>query len=235
MTAYRGGENIYQNRDDSTELEMFFMTTTDGWNWTGVDPDRMTVLRGGISETGFEFDKSGDLYAVSRNEAGDSTGFGSRLCSAKAGAYGDWQCQDRSDPNKYDSPFMLRYQEELYLVARYNPGGPYDRAPDEPVTQRRFWSNEVHYSTSSKRTALYGYDRQNMKIRLLSLLPSSGDTAFAGGVWLDEHRMALFNYSSDPEQPDMWWIEGQIRGSQIYMSVLDFEDGKAYSGTAMNP
>lgn len=235
MSAYRGGETIYQNRSDNSFLELMFMTTDDGWNWHGVDGAASVVLRGGISETAFEFDDAGNLWTVSRNEAGDATGFGSRFCRARAGNLGVWECPIHGDPNKYDSPFMFAYQNNLYLIARYNPGGPYDLEPGAPPSQKRFQRNEVRYSTTSKRTALYGYDPDTLSVRLLDLFPSAGDTAFASGVWLDDEHLAVFNYSSNPDRPDMTWLEGQFDGSRIYAAILDFSAAIRVEGTVMDP
>lgn len=224
MTAYRGGENLYQARDRGEVLEVLFLTTDDGWTWRGVDPDRPVVLRGGVSETEVEFGHDGFLYTVSRNEAGDETGFGSRLCRAAQADPANWQCNPHSDPHKYDSPLLFRYREYIYLVARYNPAGPFDTEPGRPATLARWWRNTWDYSATPKRTALYGYDTTGMRILPLSLFPSNGDTAFASAEWLDERRLLIFNYSSDPEAPDMAWIEGQFAGANIYAAVLEFPD-----------
>lgn len=223
MTAYSGGENIYQGRADNEALDLYFLTTDDGLTWHGVDPNQPVVMRGGISETDFEFDDAGDLYAVSRNETGDASGFGSRLCKAPAGAPAQWTCLPKSDPHKYDSPYMFKYGPFLYLIARYNPGGPFDQFGGQPATVEHWWINEYRYSTSPKHTALYGYDTQNMRIVPLEIFPSNGDTAFAGGVWLDDKHHLVLNYSSDPNLPQMSWLEGQFLGSQIYAAILEFE------------
>ena len=225
MSAYKGGENIYQGRDEASALEEFLLSSDDGWNWTHINPDKPALLTGGISEMGYEFDAVGNFWAVLRNEAGDESGFGSRLCKAPAEQLSDWTCTDQSDPNKYDSPFMFRWRDELYLIARY-AYEPYDLNPDQPATHDRFLENQVHYSTTTKRTALYGYNTETFTIELIEVLPSSGDTAFASGVWLDEDRLLVMNYSSPLTQPDQAWIEGQIRGSNIYSAIFDFSKAR---------
>ena len=222
MTSYTGGENEYQENEGEGTVKIYFTTTDDGWNWRGVDPERPMVLMSGGSETDFEFDAQGNLYAVIRNEGGDESGFGSILCRADADDLGNWQCLPESDPHKYDSPYTFKYGDLIYLIARYNSLGPFDYYRDEPHFYTRFLRNEIRYSTSAKHTALYGYDTQNMQIVPLDVFPSAGDTAFASGVWLDDHRHLVMNYSSDPSHPDMTWIEGQFRGSQIYGAILDF-------------
>lgn len=227
-TAYLGGEKMYaqitEGRIDDAVMEVLFLTSADGETWHGVDQDRPVVLRGGASETDFAFDAAGDLYAVSRNETGDASGFGSRLCRAPAAAPAAWTCLAASDPHKYDSPLVFRQGEHIYLIARYNPAGPYDLEPGAPVTLARWWRNEWNYSSTPKRTALYGYDTARMRIVPLSIFPTNGDTAFASAVRLDERRLLVFNYTSDPAAPEMSWIEGQFAGSGIWSAVLTFPE-----------
>jgi hypothetical protein len=227
-TAYLGGDKMYaqitEGRVDDVEMEVLLLTSDDGDTWRGVDPDRPVVLRGGASETDFAFDEHGDLYAVSRNETGDESGFGSRLCRAPAADPANWTCLARSDPHKYDSPLVFRQGRHIYLIARFNPAGAYDLEPGAPVTLERWWRNEWTYSSTPKRTALYGYDTAKMRIVPLDIFPTSGDTAFASAVRLDERRLLVFNYSSDPAVPDMSWIEGQFAGSGIWSAVLTFPE-----------
>ena len=45
---------------------------------------RPNVYYGGVSEVAFEFDADGSLWAVTRNEDGDASGFGSHVCYAPA-------------------------------------------------------------------------------------------------------------------------------------------------------
>lgn len=228
MTAYGGGEQMYrqltEGREGGAEMDVYFMTSDDGETWRGVDPDQPVVLRGGASETDFAFDPAGDLYAVSRNETGDVSGFGSRLCRAEAASPARWTCNPRSDPYKYDSPLVFRQGAHIYLIARYNPAGAFDLEPGAPVSLARWWQNEWNYSSTPKRTALYGYDTTRMRIVPLAIFPTSGDTAFASAVRLDARRLLVFNYSSDPEVPDMSWIEGQFAGSGIWSAVLTFPE-----------
>jgi hypothetical protein len=119
---------------------------------------------------------------------------------------------------------MFKYGPFIYLIARFNPAGPYDNFGGAPATVDHWWINEYRYSTTPKRTALYGYDTAAMRITTLDVFPTNGDTAFASGVWLDHRHHLTFNYSSYPTAPEMAWIEGQFSGTQIYAAILEFPE-----------
>src|SRR5262245_51591013 len=90
LITYIGGGNLYNGSGEP--LEIHFLTTTDGRTFVPVVPGQPKVLEGGGSETDFVFQDDGSLIAVVRNEAGDASGFGSKICRAEAGALGDWHC-----------------------------------------------------------------------------------------------------------------------------------------------
>ena len=58
------------------------------------------------------------LWAITRNEDGDATGFGSHVVTAGPATPGEWRFPDRSDPSKYDSPRLFRHGNDVYLLAR---------------------------------------------------------------------------------------------------------------------
>ena len=80
-TAYKGDHYSLE----PGEIETRFYVSDDGLDWQPVSGDDPVVYRGGVSEAAFEFDGEGTLWAVTRNEDGDETGFGSHLASAPAG------------------------------------------------------------------------------------------------------------------------------------------------------
>jgi hypothetical protein len=220
MTAYRGGEAIYTSSRESIEVEL--LTTSDGYNWEPVDPNRRVVYSGGGSEADFEIADDGTLFAVIRNEAGDETGWGSKVCRAPAGDIANWQCV--SDPRKYDSPLVFKHGGEIYLIARRNrtASGRYDlgwrRLPQT-------WQKAAYlaaYWLTPKRTSLWRFDRAELKIDWVLDLPSRGDTAFPALVPLDQRRYLVFNYSSPLEGPDKFWLWGQLTETRIYATVLTF-------------
>ncbi len=219
MTSYRG--NHYQGGDANIDLQ--FKVSDDGENFVPVDPDRPVVYRGGVSEAAFELDAEGNLWAVTRNEDGDGSGFGSHLCFAPAAALAQWECSLKSNPARYDSPRMFRHGSELYLLARRDPTSAYDLAdPTKPIAERRFL-NLVSYSDRTKRTALYKINREARTIEHIFDLPSAGDTSFPSVHRVDAHRFLVANYTS-PLDTDPTWIEAQTseRGTQIYLTTLTF-------------
>jgi hypothetical protein len=209
MTSYAGEH--YTGGENPT-IELYFSRSLDGRQWepVGTEP---TVYTGGVSEAAFEFDAAGDLWAVTRNEDGDASGFGAHLCTAPSDQLGQWDCPEQSDPERYDSPEMFRHGDDLYLVARRDIGGPYGPA-----------GNIVAYSFRPKRTALYQIHTDERRIEHLFDFPSAGDTAFPAIRRYSAHEFYLANYTSPIDDPDITWIEGQTsdRGTQIYLTRLFF-------------
>jgi hypothetical protein len=177
-----------------------------------------------VSEFGWEFDADGRLWAVLRNEDGDTTGFGSNVCTAEVGHYGHWQCAAQSDPYRFDSPRMFRHGKDLYLVARRDPIGPFDEGLDGGTFADLKLKYLVDYSSRAKRSALYQIDRDARKVVWLFDLPGDGDTAFPGIARLDAHRFLIANYTSPLDMPDLSWLGGQTCscGTKIYLQTISF-------------
>ena len=121
MTSYRGGHYDLRGRP----LDVLFRVSEDGVSWRPVRADGAPVYRGGVSETAFEFDREGGLWAVTRNEDGDKTGFGSHVAHAPPGRPGDWEFPKRCVPERFDSPRMFAQAGEIYLIARRDPVRPF--------------------------------------------------------------------------------------------------------------
>jgi hypothetical protein len=222
LTAYDRGERIYAPNGDPVRVHLF--TTTDGRVWRDVDPKTGPVLNGGGSETDFAIGDDGALFAVSRNEAGDATGLGAKVCRASKGALGAWTCT--SDPKKYDSPLMFWHDGEAYLLGRRNlsPTGSFDLEEnrDRPLLERWFKA-QVDYKNWPKRCALWRYVQGEDRIAFIADLPSRGDTCFPGmlpGATPDD--IVVYDYSSPIDGADVPWNEGQIGPTRIYRHVLRF-------------
>jgi hypothetical protein len=220
-TSYIGAHYVLGQAPD---IRLYFTRSTDGLRWEPLSGDGV-VYRGGVSEAAFELDAAGDLWAVTRNEDGDATGFGSHVCVARKGDLGTWECSAKSDPERYDSPKMFRHGDELYLVARRDVGGPFDQG----LTGLSFGDQQTKYLADywgrPKRTALYQLDRAAKKVQWVMDFPSAGDTAFPSIVRLDAHRFLIANYTSPIDAPDISWVQGQTseKGTRIYLVTLDFE------------
>jgi hypothetical protein len=221
MTSYR-----HKRYDASTRpVELHFQTSTDGLDWR--DLGGAPIYRGGATETSFEFDRGGELWAVTRNEDGDRSGFGSHVASAEPGNLGAWRFPAKSDSAKYDSPRMFRHGGEIFLVARRNLGPAFGtRFPSFTGGMRKLleWAS---YSLQPKRTALYRLDRAARRFETIVDLPSAGDTAFPSIVRLSPHEYLVANYSSAFRHKDRSWVWGQLNGTGIYFVRLRFEPLRA--------
>lgn len=220
LTSYFGNHNPGPQPGD---LRLVFSRSLDGTVWEPVDGVPY-VYRGGVSEAAFEFEPDGSLYAVTRNEDGDDTGFGSHVCFAPANALSQWDCPDRAHPERYDSPELFRHENELYLAARRDVGGPYDEGLADLSFGERKVRYLIDYSRRPKRTAIYRLDRRTRSIVHVIDLPSAGDTAYPSVQRTGPHTFLLANYTSPLDNPDISWLEGQTseRGTQIYLLTLTF-------------
>ncbi len=224
MTAYLGGEHIYLF--DGLPLQSDLLTTVDGRAWTPVDPARRTVYMGGGSETDFAIGDDGTLFGIIRNEPGDANGWGSMVCRAPAGALAAWDC--RIDPRKYDSPLMFWHDGEAYLVGRrqVTQTGHYDLMTRRGSHQTQTAANQIPYTQTPKRCAIWRYVQGEDRIAFVTDLPSGGDTCFP--AWLTGGRpdeIILYDYSCDVDDPDtarLAWNEGQQGETFIYRHVLRF-------------
>lgn len=223
MTSYRGG---HYNLSGPADVDVLFQVSADGLAWApvpGTGPGGR-VYRGGVSEVGFEFDPAGGLVAVTRLEDGDTTGFGAHVATAAAGSLGSWSFPARADRERYDSPRLFRHGDDLYLVARRDVGGPYDRGLTYlPFDLQRIY-NLGAYSLRLKRTTLYRVEPATRRVIPLVDLPGCGDTAFPAVARLSANEFLVANYTSPLGGYDPSWIEGQIAaaGTQIYLTTITF-------------
>jgi hypothetical protein len=218
-TMYCGGAEEYTG--GNAGIRIYFLATEDGYNFTPVNPERPISASGG-SETAFEFDADGTLYLTIRNEGGDGLSWGSKVCKASPSDLADWDCA--VTPMKYDSPLMFRHGDDIYLIARRNLDGAFDKEdrwlPDPMETlyyMARYW-------WTHKRTALYKLDKQKLVMDPVLDFPSRGDTAFPGLVAIDEDHYLMYNYSSDPEGKDRVWMSGQLHKTFIYSTIISFAE-----------
>jgi hypothetical protein len=221
LTSYIG-DHYFESPEGA--LNVLFRQTTDGENWSLVD-GKSTVYQGGVSEAAFEFDADGSIWIVTRNEDGDDTGFGSHVCTAKAGALGTWTCPDKSDPERYDSPHLFRHGDDIYLVARRDVGGPYDQGDASLTVAEQRSKYLLDYSLRPKRSAIYRIDKAAQKVVHVQDIPGVGDTAFPAVIQVSAHRFLLANYTSPVEYEDWSWLQGQTsnEGTKIYFVDVSFE------------
>ncbi len=225
MLVYSGGESIYDLGIPELRVELW--KSADGRTWEPFDPKRPAVYAGGGSEADCVLGDDGTLYGVIRNEAGDATGWGAKVCRAPADDLAHWTC--RSDRRKYDSPFMFWHDGEAYLVARRNLNGTgeYDLGLGPGRLLRTVW-NQVSYSLTRKRTALWRYVQAEDRFAFVLDLPSRGDCCFPAvldGARPDER--VVYDYSCALDGPDLPWLRGQRGETFIHRHVLRFERREA--------
>ena len=218
VSMYCGADKEYVGGNDAIGIR--FLTTVDGYHFEPVTPGKPVVSSGG-SEMDFDFDAAGDLYAVIRNEAGDGKSWQSKVCTAPARDLSAWTCA--ASDYKFDSPLAFTHQDNIYVIARLNPDGPYDK-------RQRWLPNPVEslyylarYWWTPKRTALYQIDKATLSAKPVLEFPGRGDTAFPALVEIDPDHFLMYNYSSDPQGRDRVWMSGQLHRTNIYSTVISFE------------
>ncbi|HEY8146273.1 MAG TPA: hypothetical protein VIG06_26510 [Kofleriaceae bacterium] len=217
--GYVGGENIYET--DGEPVRVSWLTTADGRAFSPAVPDREVVLEGGTSETDAVRLDDGALVAVSRNELGDESGWGSKICRAEADEPGDWQCA--ADPRKYDSPLMFRHKGDVYLIARrqVTETGHYDLHERDLSPEDQTSDYEFEYWITPKRCALWKVDPDALTVDWVLDLPSAGDTCFPGLVDLGMGRYLVYDYTSPLDGDlDISWMEAQFGPTEIHWLTL---------------
>jgi hypothetical protein len=218
-TGYTGGGNIYDVNGEP--LVVHWLRSEDGLAWVPAVGDESAVQTGGGSETDFAFLDDGSLVAVTRNEAGDSTGWGSNICTAPAEDLGDWTCEN--DPRKYDSPLVFRQGDHIWLVARRNltEDGHYDLGMDDLDVATQTLRYQADYWQRGKRCAIWRVQAHDRSVHWVADLPSNGDTCFPSRATFGG-RDGLYNYSNDPEGFDLAWLEGQHEPTGIYRTEINW-------------
>jgi len=231
LIGYVGGGAIYNG--SNVPLQVHFLTTTDGRTFAPAVPGQPVVLEGGGSETDFAFLDDGSLVAVSRNEAGDASGWGSKICTAPAGDLGTWTCD--VDKKKYDSPLVFRHGADVWLVGRRNvtESGNYDLDYDHLTPEQQAGEYQADYSFAPKRCALWKVDPATRTVAFTLDFPSRGDTCFASQIDNDDGTVSVYNYSNQldgapdcakwPDDCDdvSWWV-GQGMPTIIYRVDVTF-------------
>jgi hypothetical protein len=216
LVGYVGGGNIYEMNGEP--ITIHWLTTKDGATFEPVVAGQPIVETGGGSETDFALLDDGSLVAVTRNEAGDETGWGSKICRAEAGDLGTWSCV--TDKRKYDSPIVFKDGSRVFLIGRRQTTetGYYDLELRDlsPADQTAHY--EVEYSFSPKRCSLWEVSPETREVSFIADLPSHGDTCFPGVIPHGDGKYSVYNYTSPLEYVDEdWdWIKGQGLPTNIY-------------------
>lgn len=221
MTSYKGA---HYNLKGPSSMELHFKKSKDGKNFAPIKQDKSTVYFGGASECAFEFDYEGNLWAVTRLEDGDETGFGSHVAYADKDNLDQWEFPDSADARCFMSPKMFNHNNDLYLIARKQLGKhKFGRTPRDKSMRTQRLRNWVSYSLSAKTTALYKINKLNKRVEWLMDLPGAGDTAFPSIVRLSQDKFLVANYSSPTNRHQKRsWLNGQFGKTGIYLMVIEF-------------
>jgi len=160
---------------------------------------------------------------VMRNEAGDENGFGSKICRAELDDPTDWDCID--DCRKFDSPLMFTHDDQAWLIGRRNvtDSGCFDLGldPNDFSHSERFTRYSADYWQQPKRCTIWHVDDETLAVTAIQDLPSAGDTCFPSILTIGD-AYEVWNYTSDPNQPDTPWLEGQQGPTMITRQQFRF-------------
>jgi len=231
LTSYHGN---HYSVTDFPDVKVHLNVSSDGGaTWTplaprGADNGTEWVYQGGVSEVGFTVDIDGNFWGVTRNEDGDSAGFGSFVVFAPSGDWGTWQLfpsPNRTMPDIYESPKLLRHGDEIYLIARTDPDGPYDRGYHDLTFNQQRAINLATYSLRKHGTGLWRINQQTKELEFITTLPGCGDTAFPSITRVGKHRYIVANYTNPTDLCADWtWLRGQVSldGTYVYFIEIAF-------------
>lgn len=123
--------------------------------------------------------------------------------------------------------FLRLTGNDLYLVARRDPNGPYwNQDLSWLPWELQHDINLAAYSLQSHRSSLFRVSQEKDDVEWLFDIPGCGDTAFPSIVRVDQHTYIIVNYTSPTGECANWpWLWGQVNpdGTQIYFLLVTFE------------
>jgi hypothetical protein len=220
MLGYTGGGGTFT--PNPPDKKVYWLTTTDGFDWKPVAPKRPVVYRGQCGETDFVFRPNGGLITACQTENDDRLGWGAKVCTAPASDTADWTC--RGDPRRLDSPFIFLRGSRVYIIARRQPnyGGDYDLRYDWlPDRNAKFAAYDAAYAGSTKRCALWRINPTTRTFHPIVDVPGQGDTCYPAVIPQGGGNYLVYNYTSPLDGPDEPWGTALAHGpTLIYRTVL---------------
>ncbi|MDZ4846054.1 MAG: hypothetical protein SH857_10955 [Chitinophagales bacterium] len=211
LSAYYG-KNLY-SAGHQADLRLF--TSTNGYQWNPLT-DHAQCIAENAEEGEFIFDKQGNLWGTVRLESQ-----GALIVTADHDDLGNW-CTN-STKYKYDSALMFAQGDDIYVVSRRNVDGEMAKAPEKLGQNTKEKYNLIRYWLTTKKTALFKLNKDNMELEHLLDFPSTGDTAFPGIAQIDERTFLLLNYSSNIQDKNRNWFSGQVGKTYIYWTILKLD------------
>ncbi len=120
---------------------------------------------------------------MTRNEAGDELGWGSKLPRPSRSGTRRLGVQERQEEIRLSPPLPPRATRS-YLIGRrnLNETGNYDLDMDELPPAQQAQKYLVEYSFEPKRCSLWKVDPDALSVSFVLDLPSRGDTCFASAL-----------------------------------------------------
>lgn len=199
----RDGETWYVTAYWNLHGKSCLLKSNDGMTWEMVS----TIFEGDRNdETDFAFLPDGRVLSTARLE-GNGTEWGdakaATLLSVASPPYQTWS-HKRSSVTRFDGPCLFPYKDRIYGIGR----SQVSRTP---------MIGEQGGMYSRKRTSVFHVEEDRM--RILTDLPSAGDTSYAGIVIRGDE--AIVSYYTSPPERDFSWIQGMLRPTDIMMARLD--------------
>jgi hypothetical protein len=213
LSTYRYGEQMYSLRPIDPVIELRFSDDLLSWS------DPVPIHVGGIECELVEL-SDGRYLGVTRNEGPSHFGsdilYGSRLESMSR----------RPVAPKLDSPMMFLWDEEPWLIARRSlaRSGRYGIAPRTLPGPIGIRVNQVGWSLSRKRSALWKLDAHRSSVEWVADLPSRGDTSFAGVEHSTDGSLLVADYTSPESARDPVWFAGQLQPTVIQLLNIRRQD-----------
>jgi hypothetical protein len=197
----------YSAAYEDGDLRVVLYRSKDGEHWT-AGPEIYGVSADTPLETELVFPHSGKrMLALVRMDGDDAHLFGNnddlrtKVCWAKA-PYRHFSCPEELHGVRLDGPVAFWWNGRLFVIARKHLEGPGLR----------------------KRTALYeitgNLEGGPIGIVEWGVLPSAGDTSYAGVAHIRGPRFLTTWYSSPPAE-DPSWLEGFGGRTDIWKAKLD--------------
>jgi hypothetical protein len=222
MLGYTGGGSTFS--PNPPDKKVYWLKTTDGFDWKPVDPARPVVYTGQCGETDFLFRKDGSLVTACQTENDDSLGWGAKVCTAPRRHNSVWTC--RGDTRRLDSPFVFEHGKQVYVIARRQPAfnGEYDLHYDYlPDRNAKFAVYDASYAGTPKRCALWRINGKTREFDPVIDIPGRGDTCYPAVILRGRGRYLVYNYSSPLDGPDEPWGTALVHGpTLIYRTTLVF-------------
>jgi hypothetical protein len=222
MLGYTGGGGTFS--PNPPPKYVYWLTSSDGLRWHGVNPAQPIVYKGQCGETSFAFRPDGGIVTACQTEEVDALGWGAKVCTAPAAATWQWTC--RGDTRRLDSPLVFIHHAKAYVIARRQVAfnGEYDYLHTNlPDTDPQFALYDAEYAATTKRCALWSINLVTREFAPIVDVPGVGDTCYPSFIPQGPHRYLVYNYTSPLDGSDPPWGTALTVGrTLIYRQTLTF-------------